>query len=234
MAAEAGLRSIDAGELALSVHAAADALTHFERAARLAADLDPAHRIRLDIGRGQSLERLSRIMDAYACYQRLAEPADKKARLAALLEMTRIKVTANELIDLSEGERLAGEALSLSRELGDARAEATVLWNLSNVYRFTSRLDESLDAGLASLSMAETAGDPMRAAYAANDLGYVHLALCEPKDSEAMFAKAVSAFRSLTNLPMLTDGLSNLATFAAWSGRWDDYERYISEARGLA
>ena len=80
--------------------------------------------------------------------------ADSAMILTALVHQGHIRCTVNTEFDPELGEALAKRGLALAQSLNDQAAEANILWNLLNFYRFTNRLAQAIDCGERALTLA--------------------------------------------------------------------------------
>lgn len=229
-----------AGDEAMKKYAFAEAVIHYERALALLpqVELPSAQRQALYIHYGRALELNGAYAAALAHYHKMEALAetldDRPLKLAALVAQSTIYVTANVQNDMARGEIVCEQALSLAQELGDEATEAKIQWNLLNVYRMTQRNELALAAGERSLLLAEKLGLREQLAYTTNDLGYVYQASASTEEMNRVLETAISLWRELGNLPMLTDSLTSYANNMVFAGQLDRALEMSQEARATS
>ncbi len=219
--------SLAAGDAALHLFAAGDAVAHYETARRLmagglAAQVESAVCQRLYTHLGRALELNGQFEPAGAVYEELATIALQRAapglKLAALLAQSTLRSIVSQAFDPVKGEALAEQALSLARELGDAAAEAKILWGLTNLYTHSQRLPQAIACGEQALALVRNLDLPEQRAFILNDMGLCYWLAGRLGRAREVLGEARELWRKLNNLPMLADSLSGAAGLAVDSG----------------
>src|SRR5690606_1214331 len=133
MDAEAFQYSVVAGDAALHLFAASEAIAHYETARKHVAggqlpqvDLDKLRPLYTSLGR--SLELNAQFEPAGAIYEELKVIAQQRAaptlKLVALTAQATLQSMLSQSFNPIQGEAIAQEALSLARQLGNPMAEA--------------------------------------------------------------------------------------------------------------
>ena len=101
--------------------------------------------------RGRALELNAHIGEAIENYETMRQEAQKlearEMELAALMAMATQYATPTSIYDFDLAKSLSQEALLLAQELHNRPAEAKILWNLSNMNRFSGMTEEALVDG---------------------------------------------------------------------------------------
>ena len=214
-----------AGDNAFRLYANTEAVGQYSRALELA-------RARPDVAsealaylygrQGRALELNSQHGQALALYQaqeRLAqERGDRPLELAALVSQATILGTANTERDPGRAEELSQHALEVAHELGDEAAEAKILWNLLNIYRFDDRVAEGIGVGERSLELARKLNLAEQLAYTTNDLPFAYMAAGQFGRAKELLREASGLWRAQGNQPMLADSLASASTLHALAG----------------
>jgi tetratricopeptide (TPR) repeat protein len=208
-----------AGEAAMARYANTEAVALLSRALACAERSAPeaATWQRLFTARGRALELNSLFDDALANYQAMGQRGqalgDRHGALAASVLAGQLHATATPLFDPPEAERLAE-----ARALGDEPAEAKILWNQLNLYRFTQRYQQARECGEQSLAIARRAGLKEQAALDLNDLSHVYVGLGRWPEARSASAAAGSLWREPGSINMLADSLSTTALYSSLFG----------------
>ncbi len=231
---EAGLMSkaIDylrkAGDVAARVYANAEAIASYDQALNLARQSEVSSETlgHLYTSLGRVLELESKFDEALANYEEMERMAqqrkDRPMALFALVHQSQIRCTVNALFDPEQGETLAEKALTLAQELGDREAEAKILRNQLNLYKWTNKMAQAIDFGERSLALARELNLREQIAFTLNDLASTY------PDFDRILTvsrEASDLWRELGNLPMLTDSLGTVCYMYAYVG---DYEAAVA------
>lgn len=231
-----------AGAAAAAKYALAEAIAHYEQGIELASRLgDGARLSEFFSQRGRSLELLGDHEQALQNYEQMQtagiKGGDRQLELAALIQQTLLRSTANFLFDPEKAAILAAQTLDLAHTLGDAVAEARILWSQVNLFRFTNRNQDALPVGeraLAIIRQQMAAGDAADDrkllelyAYLLNDVSHVYTWTGHPDEAAVTLRQAGELWRRLDNRAMLTD---NLATAGLYLGLFGD----VAAARASA
>jgi tetratricopeptide (TPR) repeat protein len=225
-----------AGEHEAGRYANAEAEMHYGRAIQFALELQAGADVLLDLytRRGRVLELSGRHDEALANYEKLGELGDARGNraleLAALQLRATVYATPTARFDSLRGEMLAGQALTLARELGDRVAEARALWNLMLVKIFSGHYAESLTYGDQSLAIARELGLREQMAYTLNDLYNAYVALSEFDRAGAVLEESRGLWQELGNLPMLANNLNSAAERCYLIGQLDRAVELAGEA----
>ncbi|MEP7357293.1 MAG: adenylate/guanylate cyclase domain-containing protein, partial [Anaerolineales bacterium] len=213
-----------AGDTAYRLFAITEALRNYGEALALAgpagASSDQLRHLYLRYGR--ALELADQYEAALANYQEMQATAqahgDRSLELAAMAELGKIYATPNPFHDAAAAESIITAGLALARELGEGEAEAKLLWNMVNLYRFGNRHEDAREAGEQSLALARRLGLKEQQAYTLNDLFYVYMNAGQPELALASNLEADELWRGLGNQAMLADNLSSRVLLRIMSG----------------
>jgi tetratricopeptide (TPR) repeat protein len=173
--------------------------------------------------RGRAFELNSEFAQALANYQAMTQRADalgdRRLALAAMVAAGQLYATATALLDLRRAEQMASAALAEARDLGDEPAEAKILWNQLNLYRFSQRIRLARDSGERSLDIARRLNLEAQAAATVNDLIHVYAALGLWPEFERTTAEARQRWQALGNSAMLADSRSTSALYLGMAGQ---------------
>jgi tetratricopeptide (TPR) repeat protein len=232
-----------AGDRAARLYANEEAVMHYDRALALAA-LAPvapettARLTHLFSSKGRALELNAQYAEALATYQSMealaTERGDQRLVLAALMAQSTVLVTANALFNPARAEELIGRAQALAQTLGDGTAEAKLLWNMMNVYRFSDRPDKGAEAGERSLALARKLGLREQMGFTLNDLFYLYQTLGQIKSALAANEEARAIWRELGNQAMLADNLSSSVVFNTFGGDLEAAMANAAEAQAIS
>ncbi|GAB4443048.1 MAG: AAA family ATPase [Anaerolineae bacterium] len=217
--------SLAAGDAALHLFAAGDAITHYETARRLlaagAAQIESAVCQRLYLHLGRALELHGQFEQAGAVYEEMeiiARQYTPAMKLAALMAQAALQSIPSPSLNAVQGETLAEQALNLARELGDKAAEAKILWGLMNLHTHANRLPQAIACGEQALALVRDLDLPEQRAFILNNLGLCYWLSGRVSQARAILAEASDLWRALNNLPMLADSLSGATGMAIDSG----------------
>jgi DNA-binding SARP family transcriptional activator/tetratricopeptide (TPR) repeat protein len=231
--------SVAAGDAALHLFAANEAIAHYETARKLFVngqalhvELDSVQHLYLNLGR--ALELTAQFEPAVLIYQELQALGQQRAapavKLAALVAAITLRLQLAETFDLVGAEEMAQEALQLARDLRDPRAEADILCGLMNCYRLSNRLPEAIHCGEQGLALAREHNLHPQTAFILSDLMRCHLFVGRLDLAHQVQEEALQLWRTLNNLPMLADSLSGSALIARWMGNYDHALASAAEA----
>jgi tetratricopeptide (TPR) repeat protein len=188
--------------------------------------------------RGRALELNSQYDDALANYQAMARRAealgDRHLALTAAVASGQLYATATPLFDPPLAERVAEAALAEARTLGDEAAEAKILWNRLNLYRFTQRNPQARECGERSLEIARRLDLKEQAALVLNDLIHVYADLGLWLEAGTASEAAAGAWRELGNTAMMADCLSTTALYSSLRGDFTKALSLAQEAQRLS
>ena len=227
-----------AGDAALGGYANAEAVVAYASALGCAERLSVPAAIwqHLFEARGRAFELMSQFTEALANYQAMAQCAealgDRRLALAAAVAAGQLYATPTPLLDPPRAERMAEAALAEARALSDEAAEAKILWNQLNLYRFTRRDRQARVCGERSLAIARRLNLQTQAASTVNDLVHVYAALGLWPEFERATAEAPRLWRELGNTAMLADSLSTAALYRTMLGQFALALNLALEAHG--
>ena len=107
------------------------------------------------------------------------------------------------------------------RELGDQAVESKVLWNLLLANLHGSKIEQAIDYGEKSLSLARSLNLREQMAYTLTDLGRAYNAACRFEEAEARLTEAAGLWRELGNMTMLNDNLNAWLLNLVWCGKYE-------------
>jgi class 3 adenylate cyclase/tetratricopeptide (TPR) repeat protein len=230
-----------AGDAAFRLYALAEAVDHYTRAIALTvtADAESERLAYLFTRRGRALELQSRYDEALENYGEMAvladEWRDRTLKLAHLLCLGTVQAPVSSAQESAMVRSTSEQALDLARELGDRRAEAKALWNLMLTDTFSGGdLERARRYGEASLAIARELGWTEQIAYTLEDLSMV---LSQPglqQRAQEALDEAQTLWRSLNNLPMLSNNLNASAIRYALIGDYDEAIRTAEEGIQVA
>jgi predicted ATPase/class 3 adenylate cyclase len=188
--------------------------------------------------RGRALELNSRIQEAVENYEDMRQKAQqldaKELELVALMSMATQYSTPTSIYNFERAESLSQQALQLAQELNDRPAEAKILWNLSNMNRFSGFTEKALEAGESALAIARELNLREQIAYSLNDLCHSYNRAGRYEKTKAALQETIDLWRELNNLPMLTDSLSTASYVHTFTGDFDDAVAFSEEALGIS
>lgn len=236
--------SLVAGDAALRLFAASEAVVHYETARKLMmagqlpqTETDQVRHLYTSLGR--ALELTSQFEPAGAVYEELEALAQQRAapglKLAALMAQITLGATLSQSFKPAQRpaqwQHLIEKTLSLARELGDQAAETKIWHNLSNLYAAMNKLSEAIIAGEHALALARQYNLREPLAFTLNDLGTrCYQPLCDFERAKATLHEAASLWRELGNLPMLADSLSGLCSVHVLTGSYEQAITFSEEA----
>ena len=239
-----------AADTAYRLYAHAEAVEHYtqalEAASKLSADeastdvtsTSTEQLTHLFARRGRALELNSRIHEAVENYEEMRQKAQqldaKEMELVALMSMATQYATPTSIFSFELAESLSQQALQLAQELNDRPAEAKILWNLSNMNRFSGLTEEALEAGESALAIARELNLREQIAFSLNDLCHLYNRTGRYEKTKAALQETIDLWRELNNLPMLTDSLSTASYVHTFTGDFDDAVAFSEEALGIS
>jgi predicted ATPase/class 3 adenylate cyclase len=218
---------IISGDRAFHLHALDESISHYSQALSLVdqteAGIQELTKLYTRIGR--ALELSDQYDEALSTYQRMESIArdrdDQTMLLAALMSRFTLRAIVTPVHDLLRAEALSEQTLDLARELEDQAAEATILWNTMNLYRYTSRMRQAIDCGERSLTLARKLNLREQTAYTLNDIAHCYEGIGQFYQAKEALREAAVIWTELGNKPMLADSLSS----AVWPNRYTgEYE----------
>ena len=222
-----------AGDAALKLFANAEAVAAYSRALAAAQRSSTTRETweHLFSRRGRALELNSQYDTALANYQAMAQRAaalgDRRLGLAAAVAIGQLYATTTPLYDPAQAESMADSALAEARALGDEAAEAKILWNQLNLFRFTQRNPRARVVGEESLAIAQRLGLQEQAALDLNDLIHVYVDLGLWPEGQQAAAQVGRLWRELGNTAMLADSLATVSLYTSLRG---DFAAALSQA----
>jgi tetratricopeptide (TPR) repeat protein len=229
-----------AGDAAYAAFANQEAIAHYSRAIELAArtDISVFQLIHLYTRRGRALEQNGQYERARENYVEMEKAAqqrgDRSMELAALIANTTIHVAPTSLRNAEVGQALSTRALTLAGELNDRAAQSKIYWNLVLLHRHLGNMDQALEYGEQSITLARELNLREQLAVALNDVLPSYWFTGQPAKADAAFNEAAEIFRADNNLPMLADNLSTQAMFGFMRGNYDSALALSDEAYQLS
>ncbi|HZY43928.1 MAG TPA: hypothetical protein VFF70_04185, partial [Anaerolineae bacterium] len=228
-----------AGDVAARIYANEEALQHYARAL-IAAKRSHATTAAMHLyaQRGRVLELSGRFSDALANYDEMEshaiEHGDRSMKLASLIARGTLRSTPTPVADSAIGQTLSEQALSLARELGDRKAEATILRNLMLLNNFAAHLNEAVEYGEQSLAIARDLGLREQIAYTLNDLYRPYASIGEYERARTVAEEAREFWRETSNFPMLADNLGRSARILVALGEFDRALVFAEQAHQIS
>jgi tetratricopeptide (TPR) repeat protein len=217
-----------AGNSAYQVYAQNEAIAAYTRALELGkeAALDTEQLRHLYSRRGRVMELLGQFEQALKNYDEMLSTArerqDRRMELNAMMASSTLYSTPTAVMNPEKGQALSEEALKLAKELGDQSIECKVLWNLLLANLHGGKLDQAIDYGESSLSLARSLNLRDQTPYTLTDLGRAYTITCRFEEAESRLAEAASLWHELGNMTMLNDNLNTLLLNHFWSGKYKD------------
>lgn len=225
--------SLRAGDVAARVFANAEALAHYHRAIEIGCrGLATSEQIiHLYTRRGRILEVTGEYNAALASYHELRTLAeqrgDRSLELAYLMLRAPLHSAPLPTFDAALAKQLLLDALGTARELGDERAEARILWNLTLLSTHTSQPTDGVMYGELSLALTRKLDLPEQQAYTLHELFIPYHFTGQRERANQVLAQAREMFRAMDNKSMLADNLGMSGQFAVMEG---DLERGLEFA----
>lgn len=236
---EAFRYSLAAGDVALHLFAASEAVAHYETARQILVG-GQLSQFEIAVGQhlytclGRALELNGQFEQAWAIYEEMEAIARQHAapalKLAALMTQATLRSILSQSFDPVQGEALAEQALSLARELGDPAAEAKILWGLLNLRLYSNRVPQAIACGEQALALTRDLNLPEQMAFILNDVARCYWFNGRLDRARESLQEASKLWRELNNLPMLADSLAGSADFAVWAGDYDLALTFSEEA----
>jgi tetratricopeptide (TPR) repeat protein len=215
-----------AGDAAYQVYAQNEAIAAYTHALELGNEttIDPQQLNHLYARRGRAMELLGQFEPALKNYDEMLsiarERQDHRMELDAMMASSTLYSTPTAVMNPEKGQALSEEALILAKELGDQSIECKVLWNLLLSNLHGGKLDEAIDYGERSLSLARSLNLRDQIPTTLTDLGRAYNVACRFEEAEMRLAEAAGLWRELGNMPMLNDNLNTLLLNNFWSGTY--------------
>jgi tetratricopeptide (TPR) repeat protein len=231
---------VRAGDSAYRLHALKEARDHYTRGLEIAkrdglqCDRDLGQVLKhlyLQLGRTWELEL--RYDDALEIYQEMQDEADRRGdqglKLANLTALgTVFSVGASSQMDFERSKKVSEDGLALAKTLRDRQAEARILWNLMLVHHYALKDNKTaVRYGEESLAIARDLDPKEQLAFTLNDMQRVYTELGDLQRAKEVAAEAQALFRSLDNLPMLSD---NLGVYALINFHGGNFEKVVEIA----
>jgi len=214
-----------AGDHAARLYANTDAIEHYDAAIEAATRLGDGDALlgHLYLSRGRAMQLAGRYDDAERNYEEMRargeEYGNGAAALEAIMSLTTLYTTATSKFDAERGERAAHRAVELARDLGDRAAESKALWNLMNLFIYSSGDQrEALEAGERSLELARQVDARDQMAFTMTDLWRPYASAGDLDTARRTLEEALPIWRELENLPMLTENLAGTAQLSYLTG----------------
>ena len=231
-----------AGDAAARVYASIEAITNYSlaiAAAERLATTQPRQLIDLYGKRGRVLELAGQHAEALQSYERLEALANERAesalRLASLMLRATLYTVHTPLHDSARGDALSQQALSLAHELGDAQAQARILWSLLLASQWgAGGPKRAIEYGERALALARSFDLREQLAYTLSDLAYPYLYTGQLAHARALREEAQSIWRELDVKPMMTDNLAGLATLYRVGGEFDKARAAAEESFAIS
>lgn len=229
-----------AGDVAMRVHALAEALMQYDTAALLAARLPIPTVDLIDVHqkRGRVLEVLGRYEEAVEAYRALEAMGrtrgDTSIEIGALASLATLFTFPNDAQNLDEARRVNDIVLTLARETYDEPAEARALWTLQQHAYFSGRASEAAAYGKQALALADRLGMRELRAYILNDVSRALVTVESVTSALHGLEEARAIWRETNNLSMLADNLSTTAEIAQMGGYTRLAEQFVHEAQDLS
>lgn len=132
--------------------------------------------------------------------------------------------------DNEEAERLATEALALSKKNKNRKGEMFSLFSLSNVFSFRGKLDIAVDYALTSLRIAEELKDTAGIGDANNSLGLIYQLKNEHKKANGYFLEAVKILEKTPHKGNLARSMNNAGNSFFNLGDMESASHYFETA----
>jgi adenylate cyclase len=213
---------------AARVFASSEAIDHYRRALEWAGRIkvDSECLIELYVGLGRAHELNSEFDHAVSVYEEMARVArgrsDRAMELASLMGRVAIQAVPTSVHDPVSAQITAEKALTIAGALGDAAAEAKILWSISLAYFFDNRLAQAIEYGERSLALARQYDLRDQMAQTLNDLGsFCYMYSGRIEQAKDALQEATALWRELGNSPMLADSLSSSSVAHIYAGEFD-------------
>jgi tetratricopeptide (TPR) repeat protein len=225
---------IMAGDVAFRAYAQNEAIAAYTRALELGKEIEmnSEQLLHLYARRGGAMEMNGQFVQALKNYDEMLAAArkrqDHRMELDAMMASSTLYSTPTAVMDAEKGQALSEETLKLAQELGDQSIECKVLWNLLLANLHGSKIDQAIDYGERSLSLARSLNLSEQLPFTLTDLGKAYNISCRFEEAETRLTEAAGLWRELGNMPMLNDNLNTLLLNLVWSGK---YERALEIAQ---
>ena len=209
--------SIAAGDQAMGLFAARDAIGHYQRARELAESgtvrVDQAELRQLYLQLGRSHELTAEHASARAVYEALLAAArdagDQRGECAALNRLANLAAT--DLFDFDVQASLLATALSVATASGDLAGLAETEWNLARLGVFRLDLNGAREHAARALALARELVLPEPAARSLNWMALTEFLLGRYPDAQRHAEEARAAYAALGDPVMEADSLAILA-----------------------
>ncbi len=216
-----------AGDAAYLVYAQNEAIAAYTRALQLGKEIaissEQFHH--LYTRRGRAMELSGQFEQALKNYDEMQATArdrqDRRMELDAKLTASTLYSTPTAVMDTDKGQALSEETLKLAKELGDQASECRALWNLLLANMHGGNVDQAIEYGERSLSLARSLNLREQMAYTLTDLGRAFNGACRFEEAEARLIEGAGLWRELGNMTMLNDNLNTWLLNLMWSGKYE-------------
>jgi class 3 adenylate cyclase/tetratricopeptide (TPR) repeat protein len=217
-----------AGDEAFRLHAAREALSHYEHAIQCAAQAEASDEVLVHLytRRGRAFELDSQFDRALENYQLMGRLADQggsdRLKLASLAAQCVLHATQTPLYDPSKARVHAEQALDLARQIGDRAVEAKILWGMLLVEAWgEGDPEKALAYGTRSLDLAQALGLKEQMGFTLTNLVNAYMLVNDLNAAREANLKAQQIWRDLDNLPMLADSYTMRQDIEQKSGQFD-------------
>jgi class 3 adenylate cyclase/tetratricopeptide (TPR) repeat protein len=219
---------------ALRLHAASEAIAHYERALPLALALPDGSAALIEIAtnHGRALELQSRFAEAKELYEAIEalarERSDPALELEAVIAQGKLYANVNPFYNPTLGRALMERAMALAEAADNRVAEVRIIWNLVNIDRFDiNSLDRASALGERGLALARELELGEELAYLLNDLGELYGTAGRLDRAKELLDEARERWRALGNEAMLADSLTSAAV---WGQIVGDFRGALAKA----
>lgn len=226
------------GNEAYRLYATAEAIDHFTHALHVAHQHDAKEEqltyLYTRLGRLLEIQaEYEKVLDIYHEMEQLAEERNnREMKMMAVMSLASLRSTLNPTFDPNQAEQLLEQALTLARENNDEIAESKILWNLMLLKIFTGNDPRlAIEYGEQSLVLARRFRLDEQIAYTLNDLAIAYRSTGQLSRSQEVLEQSCGLWRSLGNIPMLSDSLSRYAFGHFLNG---DYKRALASSNEAA
>jgi predicted ATPase len=216
--------SLSAGDEAMRLFAARDALRHYEQARALAANLPreaiAAAESHLYMQLGRACELNDERERARAMYLEMLGVARKTGQpTLECAALNRLATVTQHMLDFESAQALLHSALAVAETSGDKMGLAETEWNLAQLGHHTLQLDESLAHGERALMLARELDSKELIARSLNALALSKLEMGRWAETEAHGRESAMLYAVLGNRALEADSLALKAEAQIRSGQ---------------